>query len=302
VLLVGLSLPSLSFCAPDPWQPPPTPAGFVQYDCRQLTQEECNQLYSGAVDHIVAEGEKALSPAGVAPGGPVPESAPDSAPAPAPAGVPPGGPGQGLQGMVLSMVLLYIASPVIAVVVTCVYKAKVTDTRPRFEEVVNRPAQSEYNDFEKGLCDCWSEFPICIMLCFCPTTRLADTLASANIMQFWVVIVLAIFVLPLMTSVCCWLGFTLGVQTNSTVIMYIVPWLPWLLCAAIFAKFRGDLREKLGMSGEGNFGKDCLFHLFCTPCAWGQEALELDQRTGVETKMCAIEKKEPVGDLVGLMG
>mmetsp|Transcript_41417 Transcript_41417/g.81871 ORF Transcript_41417/g.81871 Transcript_41417/m.81871 type:complete len:273 (+) Transcript_41417:52-870(+) len=252
VLLVGLSLSSLSVATA--LEPP---------DCQDITYDECQRLWQDARDRAVADMESEM-------GGPrLPFEL--------------GGP------MVAIMGLLYCLSPLVALAITCIYKAKVTDRRREFN--VLNPGKDPYDDFEKGLCDCWSAFPICIMVCCCTQMRLADTLHSTRIVNFWLTFVLLLIVLPLVLWAIMALGVFLAASIDSQAPMYILPFVPALLIAALFAKWRSEFRKKLGMS-EGHFGKDFLFQLLgCGPCMMGQDALELDERTGVETKMCDIVEK-----------
>lgn len=258
VLLLGLSLSSLSVAT-----------AFEVPDCQGITTEECQRLYQDAQDRARADMESEMGGVFRLPfelGG----------------------------SMVAIMGLLYCLSPLVVLAITCIYKAKVTDRRGEF--YVRNPGQDPYEDFEKGLCDCWSEFPICIMVCCCTQMRLADTLHSTRIVNFWLTFVLLLIVLPLVLWAIMAIGLFLATSINNEAPMYILPFVPMLLTAALFAKWRSEFRKKLGMS-EGHFGKDFLFQLLgCGPCMMGQDALELDERTGFETKMCDIVEK---GNLVG---
>lgn len=129
------------------------------------------------------------------------------------------------------------------------YYSMVVKKHPRLQQ---QPA-SQQTDFETELCACCSECQTCLHAFFCGSCRAAHTWQVAGATDYWV----GVFLLTCLPCLSCCIG------------MY----------------FRGQLHERLGR--KPNPGMDCLVWLPCLSCfAAGQEALEVDNKTGAQVSCC----------------
>merc|ERR1712136_612616 len=94
--------------------------------------------------------------------------------------------------------------------------------------------------------------------CSCDATRRAHTMSVAGFADFWVIFIVGLF-LETGGLLCC------GVCVFS-----------WY--------FRRELRKQRGI--EPNVWSDCFVSFFCLPCAQCQEALEVDDASGVAVMCC----------------
>jgi len=129
------------------------------------------------------------------------------------------------------------------------YKSKVVDLLPRLEP---QQAGSRGSDFKNGLCDCWGDQNLCLHTMCCFPCRTAHTWSVTGAMDYVIAIVLQVL---------------LG---------------PCFICVGIY--MRGKVRATVGL--EPQCCDDCLKMSFCTLCAIGQEALEVDELSGVNIVCC----------------
>jgi len=189
----------------------------------------------------------------------------------------------------LMMVLSALLGPMLPLVLVCIYKSQVNDRRQRLVEQIDMSAG---DDFEAGLCDCWSHCPICLQVWFCGLARSGDTLSTAGVICFWAPAVFGLVIFPLIGLAFTAMGLLLAFYVNEKLAQLVYPLL-LLAYSAIFAKWRGELRNKLFLhSGDQNhFIKDLMMYCCCMPCAIGQEALELDRLTNMETEILGVRKR-----------
>jgi Cys-rich protein (TIGR01571 family) len=155
-----------------------------------------------------------------------------------------------LRRLTLGVPLLHV---IILITFACVYKYQVVNSIPKLEQ---RPVNA-LQDLPHGLCDCWSHCSLCAHLFFCGVCRAAHTWHVAQVCEYW-------------PSVCLFC-----IAGSSKIICVDV---------CIFTYFRTKVKERLGI--KPNPAMDCLCHLFCAPCAIGQEAMAVDEELGVKVECC----------------
>jgi len=189
----------------------------------------------------------------------------------------------------LMMVSTALLGPILPLVLICIYKSQVHDRRQRMRDQIEMSAG---DDFETGLCDCWSHCPICLQVWFCGLARSGDTLSTAGVICFWAPPVFGLVIFPLIGLAFGALALLLKYYVHEYLGEILLP-LEVLVFSAIFAKWRGELRNKLFLQGgdQNHFIKDLLIYCCCMPCAIGQEAVELDRVTNMETEILGVRKK-----------
>lgn len=111
-----------------------------------------------------------------------------------------------------------------------------------------REAGSRGKEFSQALCACWSSGHLCLHVWCCVACRAAHSWAVAGVMDYWPGVVF---------NFCCpCLGFCM----------------------------RTELRKTLGLEPDGFM--DCLKWCCCYPCAVGQDALQVDEDSGVVVRCC----------------
>jgi Cys-rich protein (TIGR01571 family) len=139
---------------------------------------------------------------------------------------------------------------VIALVFAYLYKTKVVDLCPVMPAAT---PGSKGKEFKQGLFDCFSNMDICLHSCCCVCCRAAHTWHVTQLMDYWKGIGL---------FVCCW---------------FCMP------CVG-GCYMRQKLRVHVGL--EEDSCMDCVKYLFCEPCSVAQEALLVDEETGVQVQCC----------------
>merc|ERR1719401_673594 len=131
------------------------------------------------------------------------------------------------------------------------YKMKIVDACPVVEGA--REPGSKGKDFPKQLCDCCNDRHLCLHICFCTICRSAHTWHVTKILDYWIAVLVQLLCFPCMP---CIGGLYL----------------------------RGKLREHMGLEEDAlmDFVKWC----FCEPCSIGQEALLIDEESGVRVECC----------------
>jgi len=141
----------------------------------------------------------------------------------------------------------------------CVYKGKVVDPMG-----VLPPQQRSYDnadDFNFGICDCFKDCHICMMVTCCPLIRVAHTNAVAGVCGFWE------------TIFCMWCSFLLFGMGPCCLNVY----------------FRIHLKDHMGI--EDHCVNDMILAWCCLPCITGQQALAVDQVMGFSFKCpCSVER------------
>jgi len=103
---------------------------------------------------------------------------------------------------------------------------------------------------------------ICLMSCCCPLIRWADTVSMANILGFWVALVLIAF-------------FFVVAEMSSGILSFVV--------LAVFVLCRQQQRRLFAMNGDAgkwttrSCTEDCLAYAFCPCCAIIQEARQIEE-------------------------
>lgn len=147
--------------------------------------------------------------------------------------------------------LLLPCTLIIGLIFAFVYKSKVVGSAPSLQP---KQANSQGKDFPKGLFACFSHLHYCLHVSCCASCRVAHTWQVAGILDFW----------PSIMLMCC-----CGA---------------WMSCINGFWA-RKKLREQLGM--EEDSAMDCIKAFFCcSACMAGQDALAVDEATGVEVRCC----------------
>jgi len=123
--------------------------------------------------------------------------------------------------------------------------------------------------FRHGLCSCLNNCHIFWTVWWCHPTRIADTYASAGVMEFWPTFLLVTCV-P-----CCFF---------------------WLIAPCK----RAEIRARLGGDRNGCTTKDFCIAIWCSTCMMCQESQAVDQALQVRTKCCCLlESAEAHIPLVG---
>jgi len=156
----------------------------------------------------------------------------------------------------ISNVVSTVLEIVIGLVFAYLYKSKVVDNIPKLEQKEAPSGEGEDSqgrDFKAGLCSCWSNLHLCGHICCFGACRAAHTWTVAGAMEYWPSIALQVCCFPCMPCIGgCWL--------------------------------RGKIRATLALEPGGFM--DCIKWCFCMPCAVGQEAIEIDDESGVTVKCC----------------
>jgi len=105
---------------------------------------------------------------------------------------------------------------------------------------------------------CWNDCQTCLHVCCCPQARVAHTLTIAGLADYWPIVLLYMF-LNLGGGPCC------------------------AVCVFSFY-FRTNLKKQMGI--EPNTMNDLCVACCCTACGQCQEALEVDDATGVHVSCC----------------
>ena len=105
---------------------------------------------------------------------------------------------------------------------------------------------------------CWNDCQTCMHVCCCPQARVAHTLKIAGIAEYWIIVLLYIF-LNMFGGFCC------------------------AVCAFSFY-FRTQLRKKAGIKPDTM--DDLFVACCCTACGQCQEAMEIDSATGAHVSCC----------------
>lgn len=160
-----------------------------------------------------------------------------------------GGDERGGSGIIQPVIRLVIAViwSVCALLFAIQYKSKVVDAIP-----VLQAKPSSGQDIKATLCECCGNCSTILHLCFCSPCRAGHTMQVAGVCGYWPVALL----------------------------YYFCP--ECSLCLGLY--FRSQLRQRLGLA-PCNF-MDCLAHCFCSLCAIGQEAIEVDTESGATVQCC----------------
>merc|ERR1719323_201319 len=155
---------------------------------------------------------------------------------------------------VLIWVIIALLEAVIAFCFSLAYKQGVVDKIPQMMPQTGNVA------FRHGLfagC-CWNDCQTCMHVCCCPQARVAHTLKIAGIAEYWIIVLLYIF-LNMFGGLCC------------------------AVCAFSFY-FRTQLRKKAGIKPDTM--ADLFVACCCTCCGQCQEAMEIDGATGAHVSCC----------------
>lgn len=137
----------------------------------------------------------------------------------------------------------------IMLVFAWLYKTKVVNNIPRLE---TREAGSRGKDFTPPLCACWSNLHLCCHIFCCGPCRAAHSWHVAGAVDYVLGIILQVLLGPCACLVGCYL--------------------------------RGKMRTTIGL--ESDTFMDFLKWCCCSPCAVGQEAMEIDELSEVNVKCC----------------
>lgn len=179
-----------------------------------------------------------------------------------PAGVSPDALGESLE--VYRKQKLLAAS--IMLVLCCAAAALYRHTKKDPEGVPNDGLEHKTELLRKwrfGLFDCFGDFKVCILSCFCPALRWADTMRMAGFLSFWVA-----FALLLILQV----GSQLTAGLFSVVLLIVL------------IVYRQKQRQMFAMENGtcGSFLEDCLTYSCCACCAIVQEARHIEEAWVVE--------------------
>lgn len=197
--------------------------------------------------------------------------------------------------IVIGVVTWWIAE----VVYACMYKSKVTDQRPKGEY---QGGIDNGGEFERGLCDCFSDCDVCMHGWCCPWCTAGDTYEGSDTMGYWTVI--GIFLVAQVASSLASGGiYNLAVSQGATPeeahnYSNLGGFVCCLIVGLAFATKRKELREKLG-GNDGNFLVDCLIWGFCSECAICQEARSLNAAQQAKVTCCCNLHLGSEGLLVG---
>lgn len=130
------------------------------------------------------------------------------------------------------------------------YKSKVVDLIPTLDPIA---AGSRGKDFHAGLCACFDDQNLCLHAICCSMCRAAHTYAVAGVLTYLQALALQVVCSPCM----CFVGGCF---------------------------LRPRLRAAVGLEEDGFM--DCLKWTCCSVCAIGQEALEVDELSGIKVLCC----------------
>lgn len=177
------------------------------------------------------------------------------------------------------------------IIYTCQYKSKVTDQRPELPpadvlsstnpSVVITHVQGFCNGgFKHGLCDMCSDCDMFCSVCWCLSTRNADTHATAKTGQtFWCVFVvfeIAFFIEQLINNIDV---LVIGDTNPGWIVAGIIR-------CALMVGLRQQLRAKFGGPAAGQGCNDCIIWWCCGYCAACQEGRHVDEAQGKKVRCC----------------
>mmetsp|Transcript_11798 Transcript_11798/g.19371 ORF Transcript_11798/g.19371 Transcript_11798/m.19371 type:complete len:382 (+) Transcript_11798:67-1212(+) len=152
----------------------------------------------------------------------------------------------------------------ILIVFAFFYKRYVVDVYPRERlQALEPEPQTEQKALHNPMCACCNDMHLCLHAAFCWPVRAAHTWEVMGIVDYW---------LGFFASLCC----------------------PLCMPCIGGCFWRAKIRKKFGI--EENTIGDFLMWLFCTPCAVGQEAMQVDEVSGVTVQCCCkiSERAEPL--------
>jgi len=113
---------------------------------------------------------------------------------------------------------------------------------------------------------CWNDCQTCMHVCCCPQARVAHTLKIAGLAEYWIIVLLYMF-LNLGGGCCC-------------------------AVSAFSFYFRTQLKKKAGVKPDTM--ADLCVACFCTACGTCQEAMEIDDATGAHVSCCCLVQVDTV--------
>jgi len=184
----------------------------------------------------------------------------------------------GALGSILLLVILKI-------VFACVYKCKVTDRRKRLQNPSNKSLEilAPHNIFS---C-CCHDLNLCMTVICCFPLRAADNFKTGLVTGFWSVfffVSMSELIALSIESVLMVLYPDTDVTSRSAMALGVTIGIMVLL-ALWFADTRQKMRRRFGGSGS-EVCSDFICYFFCTACAVAQDAMLLDEATGMVVHCC----------------
>lgn len=187
----------------------------------------------------------------------------------------------------------------------CKYKGLVTDKRQPFTQ---GDSQLLSHLEPASVCGCLSDCQLCMHSFFCMDVRAGDTLATAGLAGYWVVVL--IFVLEVFLAQVCgacirFAGDSMldqgDTQTNDQEDTSSLAGLGWFVAALPvafwLAQKRNAFRQKFG--GQPRTGMDFCCYWCCQPCSIAADGAAMDAAQGVHVECCCKLTSTGGGAVVG---
>jgi Cys-rich protein (TIGR01571 family) len=155
------------------------------------------------------------------------------------------------------------------------------------------PGHIVRGNWSDSVFDCFTHVSSCLLTCFFPCIRWAQTVKRANLMSFWGALFL--YSIPALAAFCISVYFSTltgdgynvtfdndyyyGQYSSLIVPLYVVLVISNIFVVVLGAVFRSKLREKYQIPGSGC--EDCFWHFCCSCCAIAQEARHVDRDLGL---------------------